>query len=470
MGLGGGAPSRLVGLERIQPRASTATPGLRVQRDAMPRGPCAGWAPPTEVREVPKPPREVRRNQATARQRMDELQGIFTSRHSETCEALRARLASLDEEVARLRAQILSLERELQEVSAERMSREMFKNASAEAQAGTPQAEAPGESGAEEVRVELEPEVMERRRSVRVSELGDCTGSAAEEEAAPAVAVPLVEQEHRRADFASKEAPECELRRESASHLYTQEVLSPILTRRRAEARFREASIVHESSIAHMKSEIMEVDRRMHKQQLWMKQVDEQILQAEITKARYDIRLQNAECRVRSLGQDLSEAYAHTTALLEERLSVEDIAARNDALIAYLNVISRADMDNAVHFTENRSELVALLESFRKRSRCRAHFAELAEQVQYRRQLAEDVLTHTADLEGIVAQLQTMWTKLPGPVKESVFHRASRGATMHPATAIQTLHAALDSISEGQRRHCQMLATAIPVLPQAGDH
>merc|ERR1712110_838373 len=103
----------------------------------------------------------------------------------------------------------------------------------------------------------------------------------------------------------------------------------------------------------------------MHRQQMWMKQVDEQILKAEITKAKYGIRLSTAQQRVKSLGEDLSQAYENTTKLLEERLGVEDISARNDALILYLNVIGHADIANAADFTQNKEELSTLLDACR---------------------------------------------------------------------------------------------------------
>merc|ERR1712125_177235 len=101
-----------------------------------------------------------------------------------------------------------------------------------------------------------------------------------------------------------------------------------------------------------------------------------QILKAEITKTRYSIRLKTAQQRVKSLGEDLSRAYENTTKMLEERLSVEDISARNDALVAYLNVIGHADFTNATNFTPNKQELGILLESCRRSQLQNQRFAE----------------------------------------------------------------------------------------------
>jgi hypothetical protein len=121
---------------------------------------------------------------------------------------------------------------------------------------------------------------------------------------------------------------------ETTDKRYQEEVPMPLLARRRAEARFKEATVVHENSMAHMKAELHEIERRTVKQQTWMKHVDEQVLQVELTKARYQVRLDGARKRIETLGKDLSKSYEHMGGLLEDRLEVEDLGARNDALVS----------------------------------------------------------------------------------------------------------------------------------------
>merc|ERR1719230_878123 len=107
-------------------------------------------------------------------------------------------------------------------------------------------------------------------------------------------------------------------RPQSADKRYQDEVLMPLLVRRRAEARFREASYVHENSINQMKAELQEIERRTVKQQNWMKHVDAQVLKVELTKAAYRVRLDSARKRVETLGKHLSQAYENMEELLQE--------------------------------------------------------------------------------------------------------------------------------------------------------
>merc|ERR1719456_926146 len=149
-------------------------------------------------------------------------------------------------------------------------------------------------------------------------------------------------------------------RPQSADKRYQDEVLMPLLVRRRAEARFKEASYVHENSINQMKAELQEIERRTVKQQNWMKQVDAQVLKVELTKATYQVRLESARKRVMTLGENLSTAYENMTILLEERLEVEDIAAKNDALVWYMHLLGVSDADNAANFMDNKTDLLFL--------------------------------------------------------------------------------------------------------------
>lgn len=384
------------------------------------------------VHEMPKLPDEVKQNRATARSRMEELQDIFASRHSDQCEELRFRLASLGDEVVALRTQIQTLELQLQEASAERTAREV-------------EVFRPGKGG--------DPASLAANATL--------PEEATDDPASPARPRSANDKSGASGGENSPGGGRAELKKAATKDLYNQEVLSPILHRRRAEARFREASLVHETSISQMKAEIVEVERRMHKQQMWMRSVDEQILKAEITKTRYTIRLSAAQQRVKTLGENLSAAYENTTKMLEERLGVEDLSAKNDALITYLNVIGQADIHNANDFTPNKQELRTLMDSCKKSQQQSDRFAELVEQVHSRERLTVDITKNAAKLHHLNEQIQTLWSNVPAALKESVFYKIPRGAMMHPATAIQQMQAALLSIMEKQRDYSRVLADTV---------
>lgn len=405
--------------------------------------------------EIPKPLQVVLQNQAMARQRMDELQAIFTSRNSKACDALREHLASLQEEAAELRAQVTTAEQQLQRATAERIARKPHKGAISVSGVSCPRQFDKGTDEDDEGKGEADLEDNDSHRSMRTDE-----GCRASRDGLLTPACETPEPEETRSNALQQDHDNLDQKRGSLVQNFTQELISPILFRRRAEARFREASLVHESSLSQMKAEMMEVEHRMQKQQLWIKQVNDQILQAQITKARYNIRSEKAERRVKSLSQDLGQAYAKTKALLEERLSVDNIAARNDALVAYLNVIRCADVENATCFLPNNGELRALLERFRFKTTCRSELDDKMEQLQYRQRLVVDTLKHADQLRQLLEELQALWIKLPPPMKESVSLRAHKASSMPPAFALQTMDAACQILISDQKEYLSMLNKA----------
>jgi len=77
------------------------------------------------AKQIPTPrrPSVLSANQAVAHSNMAVLQEIFTSRHTDMCNALRDRLACLDDEAAKLRERTLTLEVAQREANAERVSK-----------------------------------------------------------------------------------------------------------------------------------------------------------------------------------------------------------------------------------------------------------------------------------------------------------------------------------------------------------
>merc|ERR1712050_728605 len=104
------------------------------------------------------------------------------------------------------------------------------------------------------------------------------------------------------------------------------------------------------------------------------------------------VRLNKAERRVKSLSHDLSQAYEKIVGLLDERIRAEDAKARNEALVAYLNVIGRADLKNEAEFTRNKNELCTLLECCRKNNACQERLESLEEECRNKQVLIHDII------------------------------------------------------------------------------
>jgi len=404
--------------------------------------------------EMPKPLHAVRQNQSVARQRMSQLQKIFTSCNSEESDAIREQLASLDEEAEGLRSKLALLERELQEVHGE-----LPPNSISAGAAGHVPSDVRGtsEDGEEDGCGSVWDDDF-----AKPSEHGEATDEV------PFPTGETLETQDNKTKTPDRKSsspgsplnnPPLEppdLRREM-SQMYTQEIISPILWRRRAEARFREASLVHERCISQRTAEMMEVERRRHKQELWIKDIEEQILQAEMAKAQYKIRAKSAECRIRDLSKGIQSAYVHTKALLEERLSMEDNSIRNDALVSYLDDLWNADAANGASFQDSRREIRALVERFLWKTKCAADLDRATEAVQHKQRLLHDMLRLAEALQVVIDNLKTAWLRLPAATKETISHKAQTLAAMPPAAALQAMATSCQALIAGQKLYSAVL-------------
>jgi hypothetical protein len=255
----------------------------------------------------------------------------------------------------------------------------------------------------------------------------------------------------------------------SADKKYQDEVLLPLLVRRRAEARFKEATVVHESSLHQMKAEAQEIERRTVKQQNWMKSVDAQVLKVELTKATYQVRLDCARKRVATLGEDLSKAYENMAELLQKRLEVENLAAVNDALIWYLHFLGETDTENKEHFINNKEDLLHLKgHSQRLRDRC-SYLDDILEQVRSTQCLASDIVKNGEELSHICEQLNQVWNLVPIEWKDSVVKSVQKGLSsplsMHPVNAIQALQGASSHIGNAMKSYLRSVTEFVESQP-----
>jgi hypothetical protein len=261
------------------------------------------------------------------------------------------------------------------------------------------------------------------------------------------------------------------------SERYKAEVLSPLLLHRRAESSFREAKQCHETAVSHMRSEIAALERRIAKQQLWLNQIDDMVLKVEIEKVSSTVRLQSATKRADGLSQDLCKAYEHMSRLLRERLEVEGMAAQNDALVGYLNLIRTADVQNEANFIENKTELKKLLDICKTFRECQERYNKVMEEVRQKENLTKAITTEVEKLLTYNEELQKLWIMVPASLKESIFRR--RGTvvktvsnifpqqdgnrelaleSMHPATVLNTISSSLSRIDTEEKHYASLLA------------
>lgn len=451
-----------------------------------------------EVPERPQDPEKVLKMQAVARNRSNDLQNIFTSQHSDRSDGLRTRLGLLNAQGTELRSRIASLERELQEATTERLkdihrvpSDERIREAkepnlrslAAAVEGGDAKDLGVFHSAPNRLGDSQEGTLSVPAEDGIAVHYGSDDGGSSSASQAPVVLLnatdrPRTETQGTETSFANRpslltqdtptqvdNAAGLGNRPHSASKRYEDEVLMPLLVRRRAEARFKEASFVHENSINQMKAELQEIERRTVKQQNWMKQVDAQVLKVELTKASYQVRLESARKRVATLGSDLSLAYENMTALLEERLEVEDLAAKNDALVWYLHTLGLSDQENASAFIDNKKDLLFLNERSAKLRSKRLQLDNLLEQVRCTQLLATDIVKHSEELAFLSEQLHALWNLVPVEWKDSVFKSVQKGLTsplsMHPVNAIQALQGASSHVSSAMKSYLRAVSEFI---------
>merc|ERR1719272_2819225 len=211
-----------------------------------------------------------------------------------------------------------------------------------------------------------------------------------------------------------------------------------------------------------MKAEQAEIDRRTAKQSTWLKTVDNQILQIELTKARYTVRLESARKRTETLGQDMSKAYENMTGLLDERIGVEYSAAKNDAMVAYLHLLGVSDTDNANHFIDNKKDLLFLNERSTRLRIKRAQLETLLDQVRTTQLLATDIVKHSDELASLADLLHQLWNLVPVEWKDSVFKSVQKGLagplSMHPVNAIQALQGASSHVNGAMKSYLRAVS------------
>lgn len=420
-----------------------------------------------DVPEKPQKPDKVMKMQVVAQNRSNDLQNIFTSRHSDRCDRLRTQLCTLTNLSTDLRARIATLERELQEATTERLQLDMHRagedsqtsNAKDHEDYDVTAHHSTDEDGGISIRTDMHhtPSSYSATDQLELPPLG---GQAADASAADPERQSLAGQSPAHASGSG--AVDRTTAWQSVDKRYQDEVLMPLLVRRRAEARYKEASCLHEQAVNQMKSELQSIERRTVKQAAWMRQVDAQVLKNELSKAQYQVRLESARKRVETLGKHLSSAYDTIQVLYEERLDAEDAAVKNEALLTYLHLLGISDVDNAERKIDNKKDLQLLNEHSKRLFSKRSQLEDLLEKVRCTQVLATDIVRHSEELAGLSEQLQQLWGLVPVEWKESVMKSVQKGLasplSMHPVNAIQALQGASSHVSNSIKTYLRALS------------
>merc|ERR1719263_637412 len=145
------------------------------------------------------------------------------------------------------------------------------------------------------------------------------------------------------------------------------------------------------------------------------------------------------------------------TVLLEERLDVEEIGAKNDALIWYLHRLGVQDQENETRFIDNKKELLTLNEKAAQLRNKRSQLDDLFEQVRCTQLLAGDIVKHSEELQHLSEQLHQLWNIVPVEWKDTVFKAVQKGVaspfTMHPVNAIQALQSSSSHVSNAMKSY-----------------
>jgi len=396
-----------------------------------------------EVKEIRRLPQEVKKNQATARRRVDDLREIFVSRHADKCKELRERLLTLDGEAKMLQGQINTLEDEVEIASAERTARNTEV------------------TGAAVAAMKSSAAVPDPPMSIPIPFGADAKADTIDEEGEACIKEELPEQlgvekasaaPSRSTIFHIQNMPQT-----STTDPSEVQAMSPRLNRRFVESRARDAEKVHMSAMAKMQLELGVMDRRKRKQEVWVKNVNKQILQAEIHKTTYSARLQMAERRIQALSKDLSQAYVNLNRLLEERVAVEDTVSHNKALVTYLDEIGREDANNEANFEDNSVALRKLKERYRVRDTEAVQLEELLADAHARREVVPEILEQVENLRTVLNGLNQIWSKVPTAAKDQAIAHLPKGSSLLPATAIQHIIAETAILAEGERNYVNLL-------------
>jgi hypothetical protein len=347
---------------------------------------------------------------------VNDLQRIFTSRHANESTELRHQLLNIEEEAEKLRRKIAELEQEQKVIlhgaeskqekekeAGEKNEKEAAENADSDefdADASVPAKTAAGD-GSQRSKLEVSKSGMESEEGRKLSK-------------------------SRRQGMIFQED-------ERKNH---QEALLQQL---------EQTAKQQENLIGELESELKDLHLQKEKQDKWTAKLQGEVLDTEITKVRYRVRLESATARSKGLSELLKGSYEKMSTLLKDRVASEEESAKNDAILQYLQVVFKS---NTLEFQDNREQLRGLMHKCQDNKQLKQRVCAYDAQLRKEQNIAKELIQKTDELQRKLEAVQAFWMTIPADVKTSVQFQEEAAAFKAKRTMVHPLNA-IRSIKEG---------------------
>eukprot|EP00746_Dinoflagellata_sp_MGD_P072852 gnl/MRDRNA2_/MRDRNA2_29555_c0_seq1.p1 gnl/MRDRNA2_/MRDRNA2_29555_c0~~gnl/MRDRNA2_/MRDRNA2_29555_c0_seq1.p1 ORF type:complete len:462 (-),score=114.17 gnl/MRDRNA2_/MRDRNA2_29555_c0_seq1:65-1450(-) len=413
---------------------------------------------PQEALDGPRRPAEIERNQVLARCRVNDLQRIFTSRHANECSSLRQLLLSIEDEAVNLRRKIAELEQEQKTILHGANEKEKEEKERAEKEAADK-----AESEAENVDLPVDHQYTIEKFS---SNHGDGSLAAGSQMSMPAGGGSRL--------LKRPEQPEQPMRKHSQAKRQGM-ILTEDERKNHQELlvqQLEQTAKQQEQLIEELENEFATIQFQKEKQDKWIAKLEGEVLDTEITKVRYRVRLQSATDRGCALSELLKSSYEKMSVLLKDRVSSEEESAKNDAILQYLQVVFN---NNAQEFQDNRIELKSLMSRCGQNKDLKERVKVFDERLRKEHNIADQLVQKTDELSRKLDAVQAFWMTIPAEVKSAVHLQEEAAAfkakrtTVHPLNAIRSIKEGVSHLNAKQQivlRMCNELLESSPIIQE----
>lgn len=402
-------------------------PGARIGRQAR-------SVTPQEALDGPRKPYEIERNQVLARCRVSDLQRIFTSRHASECSMLRAQLLSIEDEADQLRKKIEELEQQQKEIlhgAQSKLEKEKEAAKKAEKEAAD---KAAGVDADEDIEVSM---ALQKMKS---------DGGEVPQESAILGTGKLQVSQGQGQDF------------EKSSTIRRQGMIFAEEDRKTHQEalvhQLEQTAVQQEQLIQELEVELQALDEQKEKHDKWIARLEGEVLDTEITKVRYRVRVQSSTARSQGLSELLKGSYEKMAALLKDRVAAEEESAKNDAILQYLQVV----FDNNLQtFQDNRVELRKLMQKCEQNKELKDRVSTFHTILQREQNVADQLVQRTDELLKKLDAVQGFWMTIPAEVKSALALQEEAAAfkarreTVHPLNAIRTIKEGVSYLNAKQQ-------------------
>jgi len=404
---------------------------------------------PQAALDGPKRPAEIERNQVLARCRVNDLQRIFTSRHANECASLRNLLLNIEEEAVGLRRKIAELEQEQKGILHGASEKEREEKERAEKEA------------LEKAENDFLTETVDPEAPGAVDNAAGETSQSLSLAGGAKLVSPQQSTDGRKYDPRPSDARRQAFSLDQDERKNHQDALVQQL---------EQTAKQQEQLIEELEHELRTIEFQKEKQDKWITKLEGEVLDTEITKVRYRVRLQSSTERGCALSELLKKSYEKMSALLKDRVSSEEESAKNDAILQYLQVVFN---NNAQEFQNNRSELKGLMMRCERNKEMKVKVGALDERLRKEQNLADQLVQKTDELSRKLDSVQAFWMTIPAEVKSAVHLQEEAAAfkakrtTVHPLNAIRAIKEGVQHLNAKQQivlRMCNELLESSPII------